>query len=52
MADFDFLEGFDIPLTHRSIIVVSRSPYSTIMEFLGDVAAPIFTIKSLENTLE
>jgi len=52
LKDKSFLQGFNLPLTHGSIIVISRSPYSKIMEFLGDVSAPFFTIKSLQDTLD
>lgn len=51
LQDKSFLSGANVPLTHKSIIVISRSPYSKIIEFMKDITLPVFTYKSLENTL-
>ena len=51
LQDKSFLAGTNVPLTHKSIIVVSRSPYSKIVEFLKDITLPVFTFKTLEDTL-
>ena len=51
LKDKSFLAGTNVPLTHKSIIVVSRSPYSKIVEFLKDITLPVFTFKTLEDTL-
>ena len=52
LRDQSFIKGSNLPLTHKSIIVVSRSPFSSIVETLGDVTMPFFTITALENALE
>ena len=51
LKNSSFINNSNMPLTHKSVIVVSRSSYSRIIEFLKDVTFPIVTYRSLENSL-